>query len=58
MRVEVDKTKDATAVMFFRRDSVTPEVVEKIGELRELLKMPQGQQKFNLVYSPVLGATP
>ena len=26
MRVEVDKTKDATAVMFFRRDNVPPEI--------------------------------
>jgi hypothetical protein len=57
MRVEVDKTKDATGVMFFRRDSASPEIVEKISEVRRLLKMPEGQQKFNLVYSPVQGAT-
>ena len=57
MRVEVDKTKDATAVMFFRRDNVPPEIVDKIAEIRRLLKLPEGQQKFNLVYSPVLGAT-
>ena len=57
MRVEVDKTKDATAVMFFRRDNVPPEILDKIAEIRRLLKLPEGQQKFNLVYSPVLGAT-
>ena len=57
MRVEVDKNKDATAVMFFRRDNVPPEIVDKIVEARRLLKLPEGQQKFDLVYSPVLGAT-
>jgi hypothetical protein len=57
MRVEVDKTKDETAVMFFRRDNVPPEIADKIAEIRQLLKMPEGVQKFNLVYSPVLGAT-
>jgi hypothetical protein len=57
MRVEVSKTKDETAVMFFRRDNVPPEIVDKIAEVRQLLKLPEGQQKFNLIYSPVLGAT-
>jgi hypothetical protein len=57
LRVEVDKTKDETAVVFFRRDNVPPEVVDKIAEIRRLLQMPEGAQKFNLVYSPVLGAT-
>ena len=57
MRVEVDKTKDATAVMFFRRDNVPPEILDKIAEIRRLLMFPEGVQKFNLVYSPVLGAT-
>jgi hypothetical protein len=57
MRVEVDKTKDGTAVMFFRQDNVPPEILDKIAEIRRLLKLPEGLQKFNLVYSPVLGAT-
>jgi len=57
MRVEVDKAKEGTAVMFFRRDNVSPETLEKIVECRRLLKLPENQQKFNLVYSPVLGAT-
>jgi hypothetical protein len=43
--------------MFFRRDNVPPEIVDKITEVRRLLKLPDDQQKFNLVYSPVLGAT-
>jgi len=57
MRVEVDKTKDETAVLFFRRDNAPPEIVNKIAEIRQLLKLPEGAQKFNLVYSPVRGAT-
>jgi hypothetical protein len=56
MRVEVDKTKDATAVVFFRRDNLPSEIQDKIAEIRRLLKMPEDEQKFNLVYSPVLGA--
>lgn len=55
MRVEEDKTKAATGVMFFRRDDVTPDIAEKAGEVRRLLKLTPDQQKFNLVYSPVRG---
>ncbi|MGO8926707.1 MAG: hypothetical protein ACLQU3_07455 [Limisphaerales bacterium] len=57
MRVEVDQTKNAIGVMFFRLDNEPPEITDKIGEIRRLLKLSEGQQKFNLVYSPVLGAT-
>jgi len=57
MRVEENKDKTSTAVMFFRRDNLPPEMVDKIGEIRQLLKLPEGQQQFNLIYSPVLGAT-
>jgi hypothetical protein len=57
MRVEENKDKTETAVMFFRRDNLTPEIADKLGEIKRLLKLPEGQQQFNLVYSPVLGAT-
>ncbi|MGD0208476.1 MAG: hypothetical protein ABSC89_12810 [Verrucomicrobiota bacterium] len=57
MRVEVDKSRDETAMLFFRRDNAPPEIVDKIEEIRQLLKLPEGLQKFNLVYSPVRGAT-
>jgi hypothetical protein len=56
MRVEEDKDKNATAVVFFRRDDVAPEIVEKAAEIRRLLKLPAEQQKFALSYSPVRGA--
>jgi hypothetical protein len=53
----VDKSRDETAMLFFRRDNAPPEIVDKIEEIRQLLKLPEGLQKFNLVYSPVRGAT-
>jgi hypothetical protein len=56
MRVEEDKAKGSTAVLFFRRDDVLPEVVEKAAEVRRLLKLPPDQQRFSLVYSPARGA--
>jgi len=55
MRVEEDKAKNQTAVMFFRRDDVPPEIVAKADEVRRLLKLPAAQQKFSLSYSPVRG---
>ena len=40
MRVEEDKSKGSTAVVFFRRDDVPAEIVEKGAEVRRLLKLP------------------
>jgi hypothetical protein len=56
MRVEEDKAKNSTGVMFFRRDDVAADTLEKAVEIRRLLKLPAEQQKFVLTYSPVLGA--
>jgi hypothetical protein len=56
MRVEEDKAKGATAVLFFRRDDVPADIVEKAAEVRRLLKLPTEPQKFVLTYSPVRGA--
>jgi hypothetical protein len=56
MRVEEDKIKGSTAVMFFRRDDVPPEVLEKAAEVRRLLKLAAEPQKFSLTYSPVRGS--
>jgi len=55
MRVEEDKVKGSTGVLFFRREDVPAEVVEKAAEVRRLLKLPPGQQRFDLVYSPARG---
>jgi hypothetical protein len=55
MRVEEDKLKGSTGVLFFRRDDVPAEVAAKAAEVRQLLGLPPGQQKFNLVYSPARG---
>ena len=56
MRVEEDKAKGSTAVLFFRRDDVSADIVEKTAEIRRLLKLPAEPQKFALTYSPVRGA--
>jgi hypothetical protein len=56
MRVEEDKAKGSTGVLFFRRDDVSADITEKTAEIRRLLKLPDGQQKYTLTYSPVRGA--
>src|ERR1051326_4938651 len=52
MRVEEDKAKGATGVVFFRRDDVPDGIAEKAAEIRRLLKLPPEGQKFTLTYSP------
>jgi hypothetical protein len=56
MRVEEDKVKGETGVLFFRRDDVPAEITEKAAELKRLLKLPADQQHYALTYSPVRGA--
>ena len=56
MRVEEDKAKGATGVVFFRREDVRPEIAEKTAEVRRLLKMPADGQRFVLAYGPGRGA--
>jgi len=56
MRVEEDKAKGSTAVLFFRRDDVPADITERAAEIRRLLKLPSDQQKFTLIYSPARGA--
>jgi hypothetical protein len=55
MRVEEDKSKGSTGVLFFRRDDVSAEVAAKAAEVRRLLKLPPDQPRFNLIYSPARG---
>jgi hypothetical protein len=56
MRVEEDKAKGSTGVVFFRRDDVAADITEKAAEVRQLLKLPADQQKYVLTYSPVRGS--
>ncbi len=56
VRVQENKDKTETAVMFFRRDNLPPEMLDKIAEIRSLLKLPADRQQFKLVYSPTVGA--
>jgi hypothetical protein len=55
MRVEEDKVKGSTGVIFFKRDDVPADIAEKAGEIRRLLKLPPDQQRFILTYSPTRG---
>jgi hypothetical protein len=56
MRVEEDKARGSTGVIFFRRENVPAEVAEKATEVRRLLGLSPTRDKFTLVYSPVPGA--
>ena len=55
MRVEEDKVKGSTGVVFFRRDDVPPDIAAKGREIRRLLKLPADPQKFTITYSPMRG---
>ena len=55
MRVEEDKVKGSTAVIFFRRDDVSTGVTEKVREIKRLLNLAVDQQKFTLIFSPMPG---
>ncbi|MGE0031996.1 MAG: hypothetical protein AB7T20_12840 [Steroidobacteraceae bacterium] len=55
MRVEEDKAKGSTAMLFFRREDVSADILEKAAEVRRLLKLPGDGQKFALMYSPGRG---
>ena len=56
MRVEEDKAKGSTGVVFFRHDDVPADIAAKGAEIRRLLKLPAEPQKFVLTYSPARGA--
>lgn len=56
LRVEEDKTKGSTAVLFFQREAVPEEILRKSADIRRLLKLAPGQQRFVITYSPVPGA--
>jgi hypothetical protein len=55
MRVEEDKIKGSTGVVFFRREDVPPDIAEKAAEIRRLLRLSPDPQKFVLTYSPMRG---
>jgi hypothetical protein len=55
MRVEEDKARGSTAVLFFQRDDLPADLQEKSAEIRRLLNLPADQQKFVLTYSPMRG---
>jgi hypothetical protein len=55
MRVEEARPKGSTAVLFFRHEDVPADVLEKLAEIRRVLKLPPDQHKYVITYSPVRG---
>jgi hypothetical protein len=55
MRVQENKDRTGTSVLFFRREGLPPEILAKAAEIRRLLNLPQSGQEFKLVYSPAAG---
>jgi hypothetical protein len=56
MRVEEDKVKGTTGVVFFQRNELAPDLAEKTREVRRLLRLPPDVDRFTLTYSPMPGA--
>ena len=50
--VERDKNKGETTVAVFRGDNLPRATIEKSAELRRLLGLPSGQQRFRVITSP------
>lgn len=55
LRIEDDKARGNTGIVFFRRANLPPDVLEKAAEVRRLLHMSPDAQNFTLVYSPIAG---
>jgi hypothetical protein len=53
MRVEDNKATGKTAVLFIHGDDVDAKTLAAASEIRRLLKLPEGQERFVLNYSPV-----
>ena len=55
MRVEEDITKGQTAVLFFQQDDLPSDILEKVVEVRRLLRLTAKGERFVLSYSPMRG---
>jgi hypothetical protein len=53
MRIEVDKDKRESLVMFFRDPDIETDLVAELAELRHLLRIPPGQKELQVVYGAV-----
>jgi hypothetical protein len=56
MRVEQDEAKNQTGLLFFRREGLPPDILEKAAEARRLLGLPADPKRLVLRYSPVGGS--
>jgi hypothetical protein len=58
MRVEDNKAAGKTAVPFIHGDNADAGILAAASEVRRLLKLPEGQDRFVLNYSPVRDRAP
>ncbi len=56
MRVEQDKAKGESTVLFVGREDLAADLAEKAAEVRRLLKLQPGQSRYLITYSPMQGA--
>jgi hypothetical protein len=57
MRLEIDKDKKETAVIFFRDpEDIPPELTAELAEARKLLRIDPTRRTFRVVYGAVRGA--
>lgn len=57
LRIEDDPAaKDKAVVFFFRAENLPEDILASIQEVKRLLKLPDAERRFRLVYSPVRGA--
>ena len=55
LRVEKATNGLPATVVFFRKENLEPEIQKQIAEVKQLLRMEPGEQRFRLLYSPVRG---
>ena len=55
MRIEVDKDKKETAVVFFRDPDLPPELAAELAEARKLLHIDPAQRSFRIVHGAARG---
>lgn len=53
MRIEVDKDKRESLVMFFRDPEIESDLVAELAELRRILRIPADQKELRVVYGAV-----
>jgi hypothetical protein len=55
VRVEEDEAKKESTVVFFRRESLPPEVLGLVEEAKDILGIATDRDRFRVLFSPVRG---